>query len=117
MDFRSYKNLCVLMNFSELVMLFEINQKIINVFFPGLYFFSIQYNTRTCGALSLCGPTRVDFFKNTEVIRSFSRNLATNRKSDMDMVGTNYKVIIYKVLRRDGGRSVNLGRQVFTWGA
>ena len=74
------------MIFSELVMLFEINQKIINVFFPGLYFFSIQYNTRTCGALSLCGPTRVDFFKNTEVIRSFSRNLATNRKSDMDMV-------------------------------
>ena len=90
------------MNFSKLVMLFEINQKIINVFFSGLYFFSIQYNTRTCGALSLCGPTRVDFFKNTEIIRSFSRNLATNRKSDMDMVGTTYKVNIYKVLPRDG---------------
>ena len=55
-------------------------------FFSGIYLFTIQYNTRTCGALSLCGPTTVEFYKNGEAIRTFSRNLATDNKSDMDMV-------------------------------
>ena len=54
--------------------------------FSGVYLFNVQYNTRTCGALSLCGPTTVNLFKNINILRSFSRNLATDRKSDMDMV-------------------------------
>ena len=52
----------------------------------GFYLFSIQYQTKNCGALALCGPTIVDMYQDGGVIRSFERNLAIDNKADTDMV-------------------------------
>ena len=56
------------------------------IHFSGVYLFTIDYDTRTCGFLSLCGPTEVHFVRNSITIRKFARNLALDRKSDFDMV-------------------------------
>ena len=64
-----------------------------NLSFSGVYVFNIFYNTRTCGALSLCGPTTVLLIKGDQTIRKISRNLATDRKSDLDMV-SHWRILI-----------------------
>ena len=56
--------------------------------FSGFYSFSIFYTTRLCGALSLCGPTVLRFYKNEQILRTFSRDLATDAKADQDMVNS-----------------------------
>ena len=58
----------------------------------GIYLLTLDYKTETCGSLSLCGPTKVELYQNENVIRTFSRNLASDKKFDMDMV--NYFEII-----------------------
>ena len=55
-------------------------------YFLGIYLFTIQYSSRNCGALALCGPTVVDLYQNNKIIRTFKRNLAIENKSDTDMV-------------------------------
>ena len=57
----------------------------------GFYLFSIQYQTKNCGALALCGPTIVDMYQDGGVIRSFERNLAIDNKADTDMVNLKSK--------------------------
>ena len=53
--------------------------------FLGIYLFTIQYSSRNCGALALCGPTVVDLYQNNIIVRTFKRNLAIENKSDTDM--------------------------------
>ena len=54
----------------------------------GIYLFTVEFFSRNCGILSLCGPTIVEMYKNNKIIRTFSRNLAIENKADTDMVST-----------------------------
>ena len=43
----------------------------------------------------------VEFYKNDTLLRTFSRNLATDRKSDEDMVSFDHEVCIFQPMSRD----------------
>ena len=52
----------------------------------GLYLFTLKYSTRTCGPLSLCGPTTVSMIRNGEIVKTFSTNVASQKNHDFDLV-------------------------------
>ncbi len=60
-----------------------------NFLFAGIYFFTVKYFTRTCGPLSLCGPTTISLVRNGEVFKKFSRNISSQKSHDFDMVNCN----------------------------
>lgn len=47
---------------------------------------TLTYFTRTCGPLSLCGPTTVGLVRNGEIFKKFSRNISSQKTHDFDMV-------------------------------
>ena len=69
-----------------LSLFYQLKTCFVYILFAGIYSFSIFYTTRLCGALSLCGPTVVEFYQNEQILRTFSRDLATDTKADQDMV-------------------------------
>jgi hypothetical protein len=54
--------------------------------FSGIYLFTLKYSTRTCGPLSLCGPTTVALIKNGAVFETLSTNVANQKSHDSDLV-------------------------------
>ena len=52
----------------------------------GVYFFTLFANTRTCGSLSICGPTEISIFRNEIEIKSFATGSASNRIYDLEIV-------------------------------
>ena len=83
-----------------LSLFYQLKTCFVYILFAGIYSFSIFYTTRLCGALSLCGPTVVEFYQNEQILRTFSRDLATDTKADQDMVRhfcmlTNQPLFVY----------------------
>ena len=54
----------------------------------GIYLFTLKYMTRTCGVLSLCGPTTVAIVRNGDFFKKFSTNVASQKTHDLDLVMT-----------------------------
>ena len=50
--------------------------------------FTLKYLTRTCGPLSLCGPTTVAIVRNGDLFKKFSTNVASQKTHDLDLVSS-----------------------------
>ena len=59
----------------------------------GIYMFTLKYFTRTCGPLSLCGPTTIGLIRNGDIVKKFSRNISSQKTHDFDMVNQQTNIL------------------------
>ncbi len=81
---------CNILVYHCIISTVNLKKEIMEIFFIGIYLFTVSYKTRTCGALSLCAPTVVQLVKNVDAVQTFSRSLSDNANTDMDMVLINW---------------------------